>query len=184
MRSRHPGHLSVGFGSVGLGAVALAVGMFRGGGLEAPVAGMPLWAFLLTAGAVLSFVGAMVILFAARGEEEVSTMVPAHVAFHSRMSVPEVFPTPLRAGETGGTVAPGARLPAPVAPAQRRVAPVREDMASLEAKIRALTRKINKAGVMLATGQLSREGYLAYVEDLKRQRATIEAQKVRIELKG
>jgi hypothetical protein len=48
----------------------------------------------------------------------------------------------------------------------------------LDAQIRELTRKINRAGVMLATGKLSEKGYTKYVDDLKRQRGILEADRV------
>lgn len=181
MPSRSSGHAAVGIGSGTLGAVLLGAGIFRVGPLEGSLAGSPYWVLALVAGAVLMLAGTLILVFSFRREEEVLTTVPAHVAFVSRMNVEEVLPTPVARGPGGS--GSSARLPSPQAPAQRRLAPARDDIASLDVQIRELTKKINKAGVMLATGQLSQQGYLAYVDDLKRQRAKLEASRVRAELK-
>lgn len=182
MPSRSSGHAAVGIGSGTLGVLLLGAGLFRAGPLEGSLAGSPYWLLALVAGGVLALAGALILVFTFRGEEEVLSTVPAHVAFRQRMTVEEVLPAPAQRGGSGA--AASGRLPSPQAPAQRRVAPARDDIASLDAQIRELTKKINKAGVMLATGQLSQQGYLAYVEDLKRQRGKLEANRVRAELKG
>lgn len=179
MPARASGHLAVGLGSSVLGAAALAMGTLRIGFVDGSFLGTPLWALFLTGGSVLALAGVLVVVFAVRGEEEPVPVVPAHVAFHSRMEVAEVAPpAPVR---TVSAAAP-ARLPSPEAPAQRRVAPTKPDFGAIDAEIRELTRQISKAGVMLATGQLSQHGYLAYVDDLKRKRGSLEAQRVRAEL--
>lgn len=184
MPSRSSGHAAVGIGSGALGAIFLGAGAFRVGPLrDGSFAGSPYWVLALVAGAVLALAGGLVLVFTFRGEEEVLTTVPAHVAFRQRMTVEEVVPPPAPRAGTGALSSSSARLPSPELPAQRRVAPARDDLASLDAQIRDLTKKISKAGVMLATGQLSQQGYLAYVEDLKRQRGKLEASRVRAELK-
>ena len=183
MRSRSSGHFAVGVGSSVLGAAALALGVFRIGPLEGAFLGTPLWAIALTAGSVLALAGVLVVVFTYRKEEESPEVVPAHVAFHTRMSAAPLVP-PGPAPRPAAVAPAGPRLPAPEPVAQRRVAPPRTDLASLDVQIRELSKKINQAGVKLATGQLSQQGYLAYVEDLKRERAKLEAHKVRVELKG
>lgn len=57
------------------------------------------------------------------------------------------------------------------------------EVLSIDSKIREVTREINKAGVMLATGKLSRDGYSQYVDDLKKQRGDLEAAKIDLEMK-
>jgi len=73
--------------------------------------------------------------------------------------------------------APSAPAPAP-APLTRKEAA----LASLDAEIKVITRKIGKARVMLATGQLSKEGYVHYVKGLELKRAELEKSRVRTEI--
>ncbi|HVL48209.1 MAG TPA: hypothetical protein VM889_06610 [Candidatus Thermoplasmatota archaeon] len=49
----------------------------------------------------------------------------------------------------------------------------------LEETIRDLNKKISRASVMLGTGKLSPEGYARYVDDLKKKRGELEAEKTR-----
>lgn len=169
-----------------LGVAAVGAGVLRPAFLQGGLAGTPLWALVLAGGGVLSLIGGITLVIALRRTDEPEPEVPAHVAFNSRMTIPDEFAPPARpaagASPAGAAAASGARLPAPAPVQQRRVPPPRADIAKIDIEIRELTKKINKAGVMLATGQLSQQGYLAYVEDLKRQRGALEAQRVRAEL--
>lgn len=180
MRSRSSGHFAVGGVSAALGVTGLAIGLIKPAFLAGALAGTPYWALFVTGGFVLLLAGGCIVLFTARGAVHPEPAVPAHVAFASKMAVRDVEPPVLT--RPGATRPAEGRLPSPDAPAQGRLAPRRDDLANIDTKIRELTRQINKAGVMLATGQLSQQGYLAYVEDLKRQRGTLEAQRVRAEL--
>lgn len=187
MPRRSSGHLAVGSCSTLLGAAAIVAGVMKPGALAGSLAGTtPIWALFITGGCVLTLAGVLVILFTFRGEPEEPAVVPAHVAFHSRMSIEPVVPGSLLARPAPAAISPPPRrLPAPQPTTQGRVAPpVREDLAAIDGQIRELTRQISKAGVMLATGQLSQGGYLEYVEDIKRQRGKLEAQRIRAELRS
>jgi len=183
MRPRASGHIGVGATSTTLGALALAAGIMRPAWLQAGFAGTPIWALVIAGGGVLSIVGAVTLVLSLRRVEEPEPEVPAHVAFASRMVIPDAVPgLPSSARSTGASAGAATRLPTPAPVQQRRLPPPRPDLAKIDVEIRELTKKINKAGVMLATGQLSQQGYLAYVEDLKRQRGMLEAQRVRAEI--
>lgn len=199
MRSRLKGHATLGVVSTALGIGAIGAGLMRVGPLASAFVGTPAWALAVTAGSVLLLAGGFALLFSFRPAPEEPDIVPAHVAFNSRMNAPSVVPMttprpataaaprarPAPASHDEEEDAPGsARLPTPKPQAKSRVAPIKEDIANIDGQIRDLTRRINKAGVMLATGQLSQQGYLAYVEDLKAQRAKLEAQRVRAELRS
>lgn len=184
MRSRSSGHVAVGGVSGLVGAVSLVAGFFRPALLEGALMGTPLWTLAITCGLVLTITGGMILLFTMQKREEPQPQVLAHVAFAQRMVAPSIVPRPVPAPPRQAPAPSAARLPQPSSVAQQRVAPPRNDLTSLDAQIRGLTRQINKAGVMLATGQLSQGGYLAYVEDLKKQRGSLEAQRVRAELKS
>lgn len=182
MPSGSSGHVAVGGFSATLGTTFLVAGVMRPAFLEGDLLDTPYWSLALTCGAVLTISGLLIMLFMIQKKVEPAPAVPAHVAFATRMSVPPLVP-PLPAPAPRPQPASVPRLPTPAAPKEQRLAPVRADIVSLDAQIRELTRQINKAGVMLATGQLSQGGYLAYVEDLKKQRGSLEAQRVRAELK-
>lgn len=180
MRSRSSGHFALGGASAGLGVVGLALGLLKPAWLSSTLAGTPFWALFVTGGFVLLLVGGCIVLFTARGAVHPEPPVPAHVAFAQKMSVRDIEPpTPLP--RPAAAISDG-RLPPPPTGGHGRVPARSDDLVHIDTKIRELTRQINKAGVMLATGQLSQQGYLAYVEDLKRQRGTLEAQRVRAEL--
>lgn len=182
MPSQQMGHVGVGGTTVTVGVASLAAGVMRPAFLEGGFLGTPYWVLALTCGLVLAIAGSMILLFMIRRVEEAKPHVPAHVAFAQRMHVPALLPPP---APPPARPAPASapRLPAPTPAPQQRLAPPRADIVSLDTQIRELTRQINKAGVMLATGQLSQGGYLAYVEDLKKQRGSLEAQRVRAELR-
>lgn len=158
-------HLAVGGFLAALGASSLAVGALAPGALPAHVLAMPGPTLALVVGGVLVVGGLLVMALAYRRVEPELTIVPAHVAFSSKSHArEEEVPLPARRA---------ARAPTAVPP----------EIASLDAQIREITREINKAGVMLATGKLSRDGYAQYVDDLKRQRGDLEAARIDIELK-
>lgn len=193
MRSRSTSHAAVGSVTAVLGLAALVATIVRPEWSFAPFLGTPAWVLLATAGAVLLLAGGCVLGFSFRPPPEEADFVRAHVAFNSRMSVPSAVlsaaPTPMPRPIAALSPPPApaaraqpARLPAPTPSPSQRVPPIKADVRDLDAQIRELTKNISKAGVMLATGQLSQEGYLAYVDDLKAKRAKLEAQRVRAEL--
>jgi hypothetical protein len=168
-----------------LGVGLLGAGALHPSFLSGEFLDTPYWVLALTAGPILTLAGAMTLLFTFQKTEEAAPEVPAHIAFNSRMTIS----SPISAALATAAASPAAprpsasRLPAPASQAHQRLGAPKEDMTVLDAQIRDLTRKINKAGVMLATGQLSQQGYLAYVEDLKRQRGKLEVTRVRHELR-
>lgn len=192
MRSRPKGHAAVGIACALLGAAAIMAGVVRPFFLAGQLLGTPAWALTITAGGVLALTGVLILLFSFRPAPEEPNIVPAHVAFKQRMIVQPVVPASAQrpsvpgsgSAEDGGASSSASRLPAPAAQAKQRVGPIKEDIAGIDDQIRDLTKRINKAGVMLATGQLSQQGYLAYVEDLKSQRGKLEAARVRAELRS
>ena len=145
------------------------VGLLLAGSMGASALPASVWnvdggAFAGVVGGVLLAGAGLLLLFSVKRDPEPAPSVPAHVAFTSRP-----IHRPLEAPE-----------PVPHARPARVVAP---ELADLDRKIREVTREINKAGVMLATGKLSREGYAQYVDDLKRQRGDLEAAKLGSELR-
>lgn len=186
MRSRTKGHAAVGGVTAALGVCAALLGVVRPAWALGTFLATPVWALLLTVGFVLLLAGGCTIVFSFRPLPAEADVVPAHVAFNSRMNAPSIVPSgfaspaPMMAnGERASS-----RLDLPAAPTQKRVAPGRTDLADIDVQIRELTRQIGKAGVMLATGQLSQQGYLAYVDDLKRRRGNLEAARVKAELRS
>jgi hypothetical protein len=125
--------------------------------------------FAVICGFVLLLGGLLIALFAFQRREHEVDVVPAEVAFASRMA----STTPVLALATQARHVTPPR--APPAPRDARIAP-------LDAEIRELTRKISKAGVMLATGQISKQGYVSFVDDLKKQRGELEARRVNMEM--
>lgn len=117
---------------------------------------------------VLSFGLATLLLGLRRPEPELS-IPPAHVTFYQQtkrdIPIPEISYKP--------------------AAAMDELEPMGADdfeLHRLDVQIRDVTRKINKATVMLGTGKLSDEGFKRYVEDLKSERANLEAARVKIEM--
>lgn len=180
MRPRRSGYLRVGATSTTLGVAVFGTALVRPGFLQTYLAGTPLWALALAGGGALALVGGTTLFLSLRQTEEARPEIPAHVAFNSKMRIPDEFEAlmPCRTAMSTNR----ARLLSPAVPQQRRVPPLRPDLAKLDVEIRDLTKKISKAGVLLATGQLSQQGYLAYVDDLKRTRGSLEAQRIRAEL--
>lgn len=165
---RSSGHAAVGTVSLVLGLGLLGLGLARPPFAEGMVLMSPVWSLLAVGGLVLLLSGALVLVFTFRPQPEPPATVPAYVAFSQKMPKPQLVPPP------------PARPPRPA----RAATVLSADAAGIDAEIRELTRKINKAGVLLATGQLSQQGYLAYVEDLKRTRGRLEAERVGVELGG
>lgn len=115
------------------------------------------------AGGVLLLVGLIVATRAWAKDEAPAPSIPAHVAFSRRQEQPMVVPdikkpTP-RATKHAGLI-------------------------EIDDQIREVTKKINRASVMLATGKLSDAGYTRYVDALKTQRGSLESERVKKELKG
>lgn len=179
MSSRSGGHAAVGVVSLALGTVCLTLGIWRPSWLGGAFLSLSTPALLMVAGSVLALSGGLVLLFFIRQEPEPEPEVPAHVAFYTKMEKPRLVPEP--------APRPGVKRRAPAmaatpTPGASPKAAVDSEMEQIDAQIRDLTRRINKAGVMLATGQLSQGGYVAYVEDLKKQRGKLEAIRVHAEL--
>ena len=167
--SSRTGSVAGGLTLAAAGALLLALGLLRspllppglGGGITGPAAATVVGFVLAMAGAILS-------IFTFRHVPEQAPVTPAHVAFMTRT------PRPIDAPER-------VHMPPRIAP-RPRSSKEQATMTRIDDEIRDLTRKINKAGVMLATGQISHQGYAQYVDDLKKQRGALEANRVRIEL--
>lgn len=134
-----------------------------------------------------SLVGGGIVWLAAvaRRQEEAPVLVPAHVSFHQRTPRIETPPdAPMAAAAP--FIPPSAKRATPVQGAPAAAAPAPKPAASapvsrtstLDEQIRELTRQISKAGVMLATGQLSQEGYRHYVSELKVRKGKLEAARI------
>lgn len=141
--------------------------------------------FLAIAGGLLLCVFGVILVLMPGRVEGPAPSVPAHVAFNQKAAVRPLSesllpprPVPAAASATAPALPPHKPL-APVPPTPRNREP---SLAQLDDEIQELTRKINKAGVMLATGQLSTQGYQHYVGDLKKQRGKLEATRVKAEL--
>jgi hypothetical protein len=158
------GHVLTGAALGTAGGAALLAGLTRAPALPASVLFVDGPTFAVVVGGVLLAGGGLLLAFSVKRDEEPAPSVPAHVAFASRPQAQRIEP------------------PAPAA--RPRVAPkVPPALGHLDLQIKQVTREINKAGVMLATGKLSREGYVQYVEDLKRQRGDLEAARLSLEMR-
>lgn len=149
------------------GGVSLLAGLLHAPVFPQSVAGMPGWTAATLAGFLLGLTGVLLAIFSIPRHEPPAPAVPAHVAFTQKKS----------------------RAPLPmldrVTPTSPMRQPARTDasLVNIEAEIRDITRRINRAGVMLATGQLSDQGYAQYVSELKQRRGNLEAHFVRAELR-
>jgi hypothetical protein len=162
----------------GLGAAAF------GGGLvwRIPVqlGGIPLEP-VPVAGALLMLLGLSTSAVHLRRPDEPEPAVPAHVAFLAPRGTRAESP-PSAPGASPAKAAAVAHAP-PAAPVAREALPPAADAApTLDEEIRDLTKQINRAGVMLATGRLSDEGYRQAVRDLKQRRGRLEADRAAVEL--
>lgn len=158
------GHVLTGATFGTLGAAALLMGLLPAPSVPAQVWGVEGPLLFEVVGGVLLAGAVLLIAFSAKRVEEPVPIVPAHVAFASKnIARPLEAPEPTHRPKAAPSLPP--------------------ELASLDQKIREVTREINKAGVMLATGKLSREGYAQYVEDLKKQRGDLEAAKLSLEMR-
>lgn len=160
--------VALGLALTGIGGFALTLGLLRSPALGLLIPGAVGQALAVLVGGILLSIGILVTLLSIRPTPEPVTVVPAHVAFASR--APRVEPMPEKI-----------HIPYRHA-ASRRRPEEQAAMTRLDEQIRDLTRRINKAGVMLATGQISHHGYASYVDDLKKQKGALEANRVRMEL--
>ena len=190
---RRTAHLPVGIVFVLVGAGCLTAGLLHAAWL--PESFLTLTGFSLAdiTGFVLLLGGLLIATFAFQRVEPPADVVPAEVAFSSRMRVAGVpeLPVPNLAAppvRPMAAAAPSAAAPTPAAAPAPRAArvPVSRDgrLAGIDEEIKELTRKISKAGVMLATGQISQQGYASFVDELKKERGRLEAQRVSLEMKG
>ncbi|MEA3201679.1 MAG: hypothetical protein QOE90_3107 [Thermoplasmata archaeon] len=187
-------HLAVGSLFVLAGAGSLVAGLVHASWLPASFLTLTGSSLACIVGFVLLLGGLLMTLFAFQRHEPPADVVPAEVAFASRMVVAdphaaEPVPTPAPRPRAAPARAPApapARASAPRRPpagataaaASAAPAPAVAPTPGLDEQIRELTRRISKAGVMLATGQISQQGYASYVDDLKRQRGALEAKRV------
>jgi hypothetical protein len=165
--SSRTGRVALGLAMTGMGGTSLGLGLFQPAILPGTLLGLPAAAVAVSVGLALLLPGVLLSLFSIRRVPQAASVVPAHVAFVTRTPRPAALPE------------------RPVLPARR--APTRKPeeqaaMTRLDDEIRELTRHINRAGVLLATGQLSHQGYASYVADLKKRRGDLEVSRVRIEL--
>jgi hypothetical protein len=175
-------HLSVGISFALAGASSLMAGLLQASWLPRKFLTLTGSSLATICGFVLLLGGFLIALFAFQRREEAPDVVPAEVAFASRMTmtgpVVSIASAPHVASASMG-IATRHRASAPAPPPARD-----ERLAPLDTEIRELTRKISKAGVMLATGQISKQGYVSFVDELKRQRGTLEAKRVEMEMLG
>lgn len=159
------GHVLTGATLASVGATGLVAGAMGSAALPAAILRIPGGTFAMTVGGVLLGGGLLVLAFSRKKAPEPEPTVLAHVAFASRQHAAPEEPPP--------QVARPRR-----ASALSQAPPVSQ----IDLQIREVTKEINKAGVMLATGKLSRDGYVQYVDDLKRQRSELEAAKMDVEM--
>lgn len=157
---------------VGAGAALVASGALRPGAFSLGP-GLLGSASAPVLGAACLGVGAILFARAFTKRPGPAPLVPAHIAFSTKQN-PLIEPPLL----DRSTRAPRTTSAPPLGRSAAR--PASDDA---EGHIQDLTRKINRAGVMLATGKLSSEGYAKYVEDLKRQRTALEAATMRRDLR-
>ena len=162
------GRVVLGLTMAAIGGASLGLGFFRPWVLPPTVLGLSGPALAASLGLALLFPGVVLSVFSIRRVPESAPIVPAHVAFVTR--TPRPMPLPPE------------RVAAPERRAPTRKPEESDAKAKLDDEIRELTKQINKAGILLATGQISRQGYASYVEDLKKKRGDLEASRVRIEL--
>lgn len=165
--SSRTGRVAAGLALAGMGGASLGLGVFQPPMLPRVVFGMPGAALAAAVGFSLFLPGVLLSLFSIRRAPEAAPVVPAHVAFVTRTPRPIAMPE------------------RPAVPARRASVRKPEEeaaMGKLDEEIRELTRQINRAGVLLATGQISHQGYASYVADLKKKRGELEVSRVRIEL--
>ena len=166
--SLRKGSAALGLALTGIGGLALSLALMRSPLFPEAVVGASGHALGSGAGLGILVAGVILTIFSFRPSIEQAPIVPAHVAFASRTPRPIDMPERVC-------------LPTPRAASSR--APADEAAVSrLDDEIRDLTRQISKAGVMLATGQISHQGYASYVSELKKRRGDLEASRVRIEL--
>ncbi|MFA5861711.1 MAG: hypothetical protein WDA16_08445 [Candidatus Thermoplasmatota archaeon] len=163
-----PGRAAIAGVLVGVGAALGALGLLRPGAVTFGRGAIGA-ALLPTVGITSLLLGFLLFAHAFRGGNDPAPSVPAHVAF-ARKANPTID---LQPPERPVTVTRKNTNAPPLGRSSAR--PAGDDA---EEQIRELTRKINRAGVMLATGRLSGEGYTQYVEGLKHQRGVLEAARV------
>ncbi len=117
-------------------------------------------------GAIFFGLGFVMMTATLKPRDQSPVTIPAHVAFMGRTARAD----PLVAAAPTPAAAPST-------PTKRDSA-----IARLDEQIRELTRDISRAGVMRATGKLSDDGYLHYVDRLKKKRADLEGARVEHEL--
>lgn len=129
-------------------------------------------------GAVVALGALGVAVLELKQPAEPEEVVPAHVAF--------LAPPPRTAESPPALVerVEAPTMPRPPPPPLPALTPDEVRKRTLESEIRDLSKQINRAGVMLATGKLSEGGYTQYVEDLKRRRGKLEADRLALELKN
>lgn len=160
------GHVLTGAVLGSVGAALFVAGLLRAGFVDVMIFTVPGSTLAMTVGGVMLAGAGLVLAASIRPDLGPEPSVPAHLAFISKPIAHEVEPPelvhPKRRVEAHGTLPP--------------------EVLKLDTRIRDITREINKAGVMLATGKLSREAFVQYVDDLKKQRGDLEATKIDLEL--
>lgn len=161
MARRSPGRVAFGLLLVVSAAAASAAAWFD-------VAPMPVPKMVVLASAAVLLVLGLAIALTGRRAPQPEASIPAHIAFAMR-TPQELRPAPR--GARPAMARPEATDPHSIA------------LQDIDDEVRDLTRRINKAGVMLATGKLSGDAYTKYVDELKRQRGSLEADRVHLELR-
>lgn len=172
MAQLSPGRAIVAGLLVGTGAALASTGIMKPGEISL---GPPSVSLVLapTLGVIALILGFALFARAFRPSDTSAPLVPAHIAFASKPNPTIDLPAVERP-------MPAAKRTTSAPPLGQSAPRAQSDDA--DDQIRELTRKINRAGVMLATGKLSGEGYAKYVEDLKRQRGVLEAARMHRDL--
>ncbi len=118
---------------------------------------------LVAAGSLSALLGVTLMASRYRKKRSDPTLKPASVAFSETPRDVRSF-----------------REPTPQVANRAAVAALPPELVALENDLKELNVRINRATVMLGTGKLSREGYAAYVDEIKSQRAELESRKVRL----
>ncbi|GEM_PF-4360578 len=179
--ARGSSHLVVGAAFALAGTASLCAGLLHAPWLPSSFLTLTGASLASIVGFVLLLGGLLMALFHFQTPEETIQVVPAEIAFATRMTTPTPSalhsPAPIPAAPRLRPSPVEVRAAPPAAPRDSRISGIDEE-------IRELTRRINKAGVMLATGQISKQGYASFVDELKQQRGALEAKRVQLEMGG
>ena len=171
------GRIAAGLGLVSIGAALLGVGIMQPAWAGDAVTAYPLRNVVVGGGVGIVGGGMLLVMLSFTGRKAEVAVLPAEVAFARPTTPRYMAPPQARAAakrDAQKVALPISRLSSPEEIALNRIT----------AEIRELTRTINKAGVLLATGQISSQGYAQYVDELKAQRGLLEKDRVQLEMRN